>query len=669
MDYTYTMHPPKKIKKIHSILLLIAFLFIISDIKATTYYFSTSIGDDSRNSRQAQNLATPWKTIEKLNSFFYKLKAGDSVLFRRNEIFYGSIDVKKSGSPAAFIVIGAYGKGNEPVIYGLSTVSSWMPLAKGIYQSTCRSCKPEGKMLIINGVQQALGRYPNKGYLIFQSHTGNTSITDKHLSALPNWTSADIIIKKNHWLIDRSTITLQTGTTLNYTGGSPNKPIDGFGYFIDNDPRTLDQFGEWYFSPADNNIQVFFGDENPGSYQVNVSTENTLVNIHGYSFIKFENLAFRGAGKTALQITNSRNIIIQHCNIDLSGADGIDGTGSPYMRVENSVINHSLNDAINLDSGCISSSIRNNLIKNTGLIPGMGKSGPGTYQAVSAFGDSTLVELNEIDSSGYNAIYFGGNAATVKNNFIQYFCLIKDDGAGIYVGDWFPSSGKKIIGNIILNGSALHEGTNNRGLPFVEGIYIDDNTAGVDIVANSVANCPDAGIKIHNAKDVKLRTNMVFNNSTQLLIAHDNISPNSPVRNVKASGNIFFCKRADQLCLNIYSVDNDIDSFGSMDSNYYYRPADDNIVIQTTSDIWTPRSITKKLSLVEWQGVFKKDLTSKKNFIQIKDANEIGFEYNPSPITRKISLKGYYIDADRIIHADKFMLQPYRTALIVKDKR
>lgn len=80
-----------------------------------TYYFSTTDGDDSRTSTQAQNAATPWKTLSKLNSFFSSLNAGDSVLFKKGDVFVGKFTVSKSGSIGSPITIASYATGNAPV--------------------------------------------------------------------------------------------------------------------------------------------------------------------------------------------------------------------------------------------------------------------------------------------------------------------------------------------------------------------------------------------------------------------------------------------------------------------------------------------------------------------------------------------------------------------------
>ncbi len=97
-------------------LFTLLFFFFLNSAWATNFYFSTVSGDDSRTPTQAQNSSTPWKTLNKLNSYFKNLQPGDAVLLKRGDTFYGSITVSKSGTAGSPIVVGAYGTGNKPVI-------------------------------------------------------------------------------------------------------------------------------------------------------------------------------------------------------------------------------------------------------------------------------------------------------------------------------------------------------------------------------------------------------------------------------------------------------------------------------------------------------------------------------------------------------------------------
>src|SRR5215210_1153976 len=118
-----------------TMLLITLVILFASTTYATTYYFSTVSGDDSRTSTQAKSSSTPWKTLSKLNSFFSSLQPGDSILLKRGETFYGSITVIKSGTSSSPIIIGAYGTGSKPVITSLVTLTNWVSKGNGIWES------------------------------------------------------------------------------------------------------------------------------------------------------------------------------------------------------------------------------------------------------------------------------------------------------------------------------------------------------------------------------------------------------------------------------------------------------------------------------------------------------------------------------------------------------
>jgi len=75
-------------------------------IKGTTYFVSAD-GDDSNDGKSPE---TPWKTINRVSNSW--LLPGDGVLFRRGDLFRGSVTVKTGVS------YGAYGTGEKPKFYG-----------------------------------------------------------------------------------------------------------------------------------------------------------------------------------------------------------------------------------------------------------------------------------------------------------------------------------------------------------------------------------------------------------------------------------------------------------------------------------------------------------------------------------------------------------------------
>src|SRR4051794_10935641 len=236
--------------------LVLCALFLSAKAFSTTYYFSSTGGDDSRSTSQAQSSSTPWKTLSKLNSIFSGLKPGDAVLLKRGDQFPGSITIAASGSSSAPITIGAYGTGAKPIITGFVTLSGWTSLGNGIYESAANtSLRSTVNMVLVNNVVKAMGRYPNedaanRGYLLFQSHSGTSSITSNQISGIPNFVNAELVIRTNRFYTDRCPVNAQSSTTVSYKTQTGSTPVDGFGFFFQNSPSTLDKTGEWYYNPS-----------------------------------------------------------------------------------------------------------------------------------------------------------------------------------------------------------------------------------------------------------------------------------------------------------------------------------------------------------------------------------------------------------------------------------
>ncbi|MFC1558396.1 right-handed parallel beta-helix repeat-containing protein, partial [candidate division KSB1 bacterium] len=91
-----------------------------SDLGAANYYISSGTGDDSNS---GLSVSSPWKTIEKVNNISFS--PGDSILFKRGEVWREQLSVNSSGSSSGYITYSAYGSGNKPVIMGSDAVTGW----------------------------------------------------------------------------------------------------------------------------------------------------------------------------------------------------------------------------------------------------------------------------------------------------------------------------------------------------------------------------------------------------------------------------------------------------------------------------------------------------------------------------------------------------------------
>ncbi|MBE7173376.1 MAG: right-handed parallel beta-helix repeat-containing protein [Williamsia sp.] len=601
------------------------------------YYFSSSLGDDSRSAAQAQNPATPWKSVARMNQVLANATPGTALLLKRGDSFDGALVFGASGSTANPVIVSAYGSGSKPVINGFASNVSWSSTGNGIWEATLSTAISKMNMVAMGAQIQPMGRYPNiteanMGYLTIDAHSNASdsrstvealynytpnsiqSITDAQLPAYPNWTGAELVIKKNRWTIDRGLITQHAANTLSYVEPSGMQPIDGFGYFIQNDVRTLDQVGEWFFNAATKKIQVYGGSLSPASLNIRASVIDTLITIRSRSFITLDNLSVQGANSIAMAIwDNANNVTVQNCSIDFTGNTAIKSNFMSNFALLNSVINHTNNNGLYLAPGCWNALVKGNTIKNAGLIAGLGQSNNQTHEGMIIDGRGSLVQYNTIDSVGYVGIAITRDSVTVINNLVSNFAMTTDDCGGIYTHDR-GYMGRKIIGNIVLNGKGAHWGTTSTEDGEAQGIGLDDLTSYVEIRGNTVANCSGKGIGLHNSQNITIAANTSFNNKTaQLEFDHDQLGPDSPTRGVAVSDNILVSREANQPVLVIASKDNDIAQFGTADNNYYCRPLDDRQTFRMLPFNTTSAAITQSYDLAHWSSTYGVDRNSRKS--------------------------------------------------------
>ncbi len=104
-------------------ILVLIFLAWSGLASATTYYVSSSAGSDSNNGTSS---STPWQTIAHVNGQMFS--PGDSVLFKRGDVWNESLAPASSGSSGNPIAFDAYGTGAAPNLTGYYAVpsSAWV---------------------------------------------------------------------------------------------------------------------------------------------------------------------------------------------------------------------------------------------------------------------------------------------------------------------------------------------------------------------------------------------------------------------------------------------------------------------------------------------------------------------------------------------------------------
>ena len=571
------------------IIAFVIFLFIATTAHAKTYYVSAS-GNDTNDGLTA---ITPWQTIRKVNSFNFK--PNDVILFKRGDTFYGGIVVKRAN-----LNFGAFGTGSKPVITGLSTVTGWVNLGGNIWEAPAPEAKNDVNLVLRDRTIQQVGRYPNRdavneGYITYTS-ASNSSITVPGLSANTNWTNAEVAIRHNRWDITKQKIKRHSGNILTFNKEEQERPRVNYGCFIQRDSRTLDRDGEWWYNERTGKLRMFFGNNNPGQYNIQISTVDALFK-NLYSGLTISDLAFYGGGKKGIWTNGGSGITIKNCDVTNSGAEAITCLFSYNVTIDNCTVTNSLGSGIrvlNNDKKSANAVVTNCIVKNTSYIPGMETSGDHNSGAGIACqrGEGILIQNNTIINSGYVGIMWQGDNVAIKYNFVDTFCTLRDDGGGIYTveneGSNLPlRKNRKIIGNIIINGRGNNNGTNNLKGNTARGLYFDLGTRSVVADSNTVANVIGGGFHGNNNSSLTITNNVFFNTKGY---SSQRFSDAPSVRNMVIKKNIVYPYRFEYRNLGInsptISKEADIRAMGLIDSNYYSlkNGIDTSLVTVTTKE-------------------------------------------------------------------------------------
>ncbi len=639
----------------------------------TTYYIDSKNGNDNNS---GTSLTQAWKSIRKVNAI--RLTAGDQVLLKRGCIWSEQLTPAGNGTAGKPIVIGDYGSGALPEITGFDALDGWNAKGGGIWSGDCTSCSTDVNMVVLNNVVQPIGRYPNidatnGGYLTIDSHDGN-SISDNGLNGSPDWTGAEIVIRKNHWIIDRNTILSQSGNSVSYKSASSYPAANKFGFFIQNSPKTLDKKGEWYFDSATKKMLMFFGSGNPTNMDIRVSTKASLLSVTKMNNIVVRNIAFTGANKNTILVNGCSNISFINLSINYSGGNAFTITNTHALTISESTILNTNDNAIVGRFNCDSISINHNIIKNTGTIPGMGGNGDGSYSGILIKGSGNIISNNQIDSIGYNPISFQGDII-VKNNVIDYFNFVKDDGGGIYTGDAnnnVPLNGtRQIIGNLVFNGVNARPGTepgryaaSSSALWPSCGIYMDDNTKNVTISGNTVAHNNGAGIYIHNAYNITVQNNTAYDNFEQLLFSYSFNFADEIAKKNKVSDNIFVSGGRTKYVADFRSTKGSVgvSKMGVFRSNAYLsKPGQRELNIQS-SIIGVP--LTSSADMSSWKSDY--DSRDDSSFQKVSMPSDVRFECNKTDKPKVITLDGVYQDVKKNVYSKTVTLQPFTSIVLSK---
>jgi hypothetical protein len=413
-----------------------------------TYYVSSS-GSDSNSGTSS----SPWQTLSKVNGA--ALASGDTVLFNRDDVFYGQL-VPKNG-----VTYNAYGSGEKPVISGFVTLTGWADEGNGIYSvalsSTAYPVSP--KFLLIDGVRKYKGRYPKNTF--FKYTGGPGYITSSEITTSPNWVGGSICVRMDNNHVRNFVVGTQTSTSSGYkyttqgytsTVGQTNGQY-GF-FFLDHEQvlntsfnkntsgASVVEYGDWAYKNTGTTVKlyVYFGANGPSGKKVQTTNSgaNDVVSMgNTKSTINLSNLIIEGASGFGITSGGAvNNVTIQNCDVRYCDHGIRINSGVVNWVIKNCSLRNLTSVGLIMDgTNNTDTTFEDNIMENVGLEYATMRNDNIGGVGVFYMGDGFKCLRNRISNTGLNGISIRRNNFLIENNLVESFNMRKDDGGGIYMYD------------------------------------------------------------------------------------------------------------------------------------------------------------------------------------------------------------------------------------------
>ncbi len=576
-------------------LLIFTLPFSLAAWAADMTYYVANTGADTHDGLTEER---PWKSIDKVNA---ATPSTAVVRFKRGDVFRGTIELAE---PRSHVTFGAYGTGENPVISGSVVISDWVEYRGNIWMADAASLPNVAKdgilHLFVEGKLMTIARYPNTGWLRVKETDAREKMRfkDPDLAAygkpdgywngatlrIRSWSQIFEIVKVKDYVASDGEVLLEHPLSC---GGQPFLPL--WGYYLDNVLGELDSPGEWHLDPETNSVYLWPPDDaDPNNLMVEGSTYDAGLRLYRNAYhITMENLTFKHQTGSGIMIDTCDHITIKSNRFEYCGEQGtwirnatnVNIAGNAYDHMLNAAI-HAMTDSADSPESSISvepqgTLIENNTIRNTGMIPGYGKSGEEHVSAIrlDVNGPGILLRQNTIENAGGHGIAVNSGGHTIENNMIREAMRLIDDGGGIQIN----SDNNRIIGNFVLetfgnrdesSGYATFEEGKGTYFPVMgTGIGSGKACEGNLIEGNTLAHNRGAGIRLSQWSHAAIRGNILYNNGTQAIFECGEDDLERTCQN-RFEGNLLYSLSPKQKGMILHGPND----HGSFDHNTYCNP-------------------------------------------------------------------------------------------------
>ena len=557
----------------------------------STYYVATE-GNNSYDGLAPTYDGThgPWQTVAKVNGRTFA--AGDTVLFKRGEVWREQLTISSSGTAGAPITFGAYGTGANPQFNGADLVTGWTQYSGDIWKATVNTNITSIPQVFLDGARETLAR--SSGWsTIDAASTNGTYLYDTSLTQADDyWVGATAVIRYCNWQITAQMITDSSSSAHTITWNIPTDPVPttDYGYYLENQLNLIDTAGEWYFDPASHTLYLQMASgQNPNSHTVEASVRDHGFLADDVTYVAATGLDVKNTTSAGISFVAASYSDILNNNVSYSFDGGI-YVDSSFMQIAGNTVTQIDNgEGIGIHNGYLVDILNNTIadIASDATSPRYG-----TGIRLFPWSSHITISGNTISSISGHGIMFQYGPVLVSHNTISHCAMIVDDEGAIYMGG--DETGTVVEYNRIFDCTGNLDGTPSTWHQAV-GIYLDETgSSGATIQNNIISGC-SYGIDLHKSYNTSVLNNTLYNN-TYTAINLEETSENQ-MYGITVKNNICYAVGTSELALVILRNSASTNSIGTFDNNLYYNPNKTNPIKYRTSFYTLTQWRTKRTGL------------------------------------------------------------------------
>lgn len=491
--------------------------------------------------RGTGGIGDPFRSIDDLNSAVGNIPSGTTVLLKRGGAYVGQINVAANATDVDIMAYPELSDSPKPELYGSIEATTWN--GTGPVYWTQLPPGATARYVFKDNELQPLARYPNIGWMRNGVYTPGL-IEPHSTTPLPGGLiidGAELVVRSYNWQYELEPVVgrdaqdrFQLAGTVQLELNNGENTYD-WGFFLQGTAPLADVTGEWYFDDADDRVYFYSGATPP--QDIRISIHDYGVNIPGGTTgswdINVRNIQFRHQEVAGVGLRGSQggvwDVEVTDCGFD-GMYRGIND-GNTVVTLGGSEFAN--NTFLNCFDGAIRSYaggttiIRNNTLRDIGMVHGQGMSGFGGHIGIRATGEALVLDQNVLFNIGYAGISVEGRAS-ITNNTVRRSLAILNDGGAIQFDytDLMLIDGNIISGmgdpavNLQSSASVNAAGTAYSAYEQISyGIYFGDKDIQNVTVQNNVVSGCDKGIHVDHSlcsDNAQILNNTLFNNRVQL---------------------------------------------------------------------------------------------------------------------------------------------------------